>query len=86
MVCILFSGKAHQKVALSNSSAISSVMEDQNGHCVRCCPEKIIVQDKSSKIDEVKDLPVMSDPYMLSAASIPRRSLLELRKTFLYAN
>jgi ligand-binding sensor domain-containing protein/serine phosphatase RsbU (regulator of sigma subunit) len=68
--------KALQKVELSNSSAISSFIEDQNGLVYAVAQRKSLFRINPQRIDEVKDLPVMSDPYMLSAFLDPSGDLL----------
>lgn len=68
--------KVLQKIALSNSSAISSFIEDQNGLVYAVAQRKSLFRINPQRIDEVKDLPVMSDPNMLSACLDPSGDLL----------
>lgn len=67
--------KVLQKVPLSNSSAISSFIEDQNGLVYAVAQRKSLFRINPQKIDEVKDLAVMSDPYMFSAFLDPSGDL-----------
>ncbi len=68
--------KALQKVPLSNSSAISSFFEDQKGIIYAVAQRKSLFRINSQRLDEVKTLPVISDPYILSACLDPTGDLL----------
>lgn len=64
------------QVGLSNSSAIAAFFEDQGGFVYAVAQRKSVFRINPEKIDEVRDIPVMSDPVMLSACLDPSGDLL----------
>ncbi|HQG78439.1 MAG TPA: two-component regulator propeller domain-containing protein [Bacteroidales bacterium] len=65
-----------RQVSLSNSSAVSAFFEDQGGFVYAVAQRKSVFRINPGKIDEVKEIHVMSDPVMLSACLDPSGELL----------
>lgn len=64
------------KVPLSNSSAISSILEGPDGNLYAIAQRKSVFKISAEKPSEVKTLLIDSDPYMLSACFTSSGNLL----------